>query len=453
MKRTLLRVSALLMALLLLTLGAVSCAARPKTLLSLEKDGIKVSISANIYERMLSRMKGNLCFYGYTVGGVTADHADFWKYTDQFDGVNTQTLDEYYRATILENCRTYLVALYLFEKEGLSLSESEKEEVEELMYELLLTDGDGSKTKLNAVLSAYGVNYDILKEAYTIEAKVNALQNHLYGQDGALVGDALKTAYMEENYVHFRQILLASYHYVYETDKNGDVIYYETDSANKTHICYDSGNGVPDERNGEAVKDSNGDVIYYVPDSDYTKIAYDEIHGAPVNLTEEDGTSKIESMNEEELADLKTRAEALYDNLKDASAADFELAIEEESEDSAEVSEYDDGYYLRKDLDYTASGDEYLYLEQIVEALDTMEVGEVTMVQSNFGYHIVKKYAHSEKAYESEVNETWFEDFNENLVQSLFLEKCREYFDDIKIDEAVLAATPTMKEVGINYYY
>ncbi len=452
MKKVFLRTSALLLAVVFLLLGSVSCAGKPKTLMSMSKDGVKVSISANIYERMLSRMKGNLCFYEYTAGGFTADKAEFWKYTDKFDGVNVQTIDEYYRATILENCRTYLVALYLFEREGLTLSETALEEIEKAMFELIRADGDGSKTKLNSVLAAYGMNYNLLQEAYTIEAKVEALQTHLYGENASLIGQDIKTEYMKENYVHFRQVFLASYTYEYETDKNGDVIYYHVDGEKKGQVYYDSGNGIPDERTGEAVKDEKGNVIYYT-DTNYDHIAYNEVRGEPVHKTNEDGSYKTTTMTTEELDALQARADTLFAELKDSTNAEFETAIEKESEDVGDSNNYDDGYYLQKNMDYTASGDDYLYLEEIVEKLKTMEIGDVALVSSKFGYHIVKKYEHSEKAYENEVNETWFQSFNSDLIQSMFLAECRKYFSEIKLDEAVLASVPSMKDVGINYYY
>ena len=164
MKKIILRTAALTLACLLLLLGCVSCSGKGKTLMSLNKDGVSVSLSVNFYELMLSRMKGTLSGYGYTANGVTADYAAFWDFKDTFNGSELQTIDQYYRDNILENCRTYLVALYLFEKEGLSLSAATKEEIEDRLNELILTDGNGSKTKLNSVLSVYGVNYDILKE-------------------------------------------------------------------------------------------------------------------------------------------------------------------------------------------------------------------------------------------------------------------------------------------------
>ncbi len=455
MKQKLLRAVALVLSCVLL-LFTVSCSGgKGKTLLSLKKDGVSVSISVNVYQLMLSRMKGSLAFYGYTANGLTPDAEAFWSYQDKFNGTDLQTIDEYYCDMILENCRTYLAALYLFEKEGLSLSATDEEEIEKMMQEILHTDGDDSKTKLNAVLKAYGVNYDILKEAYTIEKKVEILQKHLYGENAAKVGDVVKTEFLEENYVHFRQIFLAAYSYVYETDDNGDVIYYHTTGANKDHICYDTANGVTGtDENGNTVKDANGDTVYFVKNTDQKKIAYNSSVGEPAYVMTEDGKDyEKTNKTEDELKALAARAETLYNQMKNASTAEFEAAIPKESDDTSDKSEYSDGYYLQRKIDYTASGADYDYLEQIVNALETMQDGEVTMVKSGSGYHIIKKYAHTEKAYEKEANEAWFETFYEDLVESLFLDECQKLFADMKVNEKVLATAPTMKEVKVNYIY
>ncbi len=455
MKKRIFRALALLLACVLTLLATVSCANKlGKPLLTLEKDGISVSISVNVYQFMMTRMKGSLAVYGYTANGVSATADAFWDYKDTFNGKDLQTIDQYYRDCILDNCRTYLVALYLFEKEGLSLSASAQEKIEEKLFELLRADGDGSKTKLNTVLSAYGVNYDVLKEIYTIEAKVTAVQEYLYGKDGSKLGYNVKDEFLNENYVHFRQIFLASYRYVYEEDANGDTIYYYTDGNNKDHIYYDIHNGVKDERSGTAVKDKNGDEIYYVNDGEYKSIAYDAIHGEPAYVPTKDGTDyETEDLTPEELKKLEEEANKLYTELQGTNATTFEAVMEERSDDMAQVDDYNDGYYLQKNLDYTASGENFLYLDKIVDALEDMEDGEIALVPSNFGYHIIRKYPHSQKAYEMEENKTWFEDFSSNLITKLFLGECQNHYADIVLRDKIYATAPTMKEVKANYYY
>ena len=457
MKTITLRILALCLACVLLLLTCASCTGKTgKPLLTLEKDGISVSISVNVYQLMLTRMKGSLAFYGYTSpDGSTPDKAGFWEWLDKHDGTTLQTADEFYCDAVLDSCRSYLVALYLFEKEGLSLSAATLEQIETDLEELIRTDGNGSKTKLNALLATYGANYDILKEAYLIEAKADALREHLYGKNGSKLGTNIKDEYLEENYVHFRQILFTTYRYVYEKDANGDTVYYYSDEENKGRIFYDVHNGVIGyDENGAEIKDKNGDTVYYVKGSEQAHIAYNKTHGEPVPIPLKDGSGyEVENMTEEELAEVKTKAEELYNELQGTTQAVFEAVMEAESDDMAEVGEYEDGYYLPKNLNYAASGSSYAYLSQLVSAMEELEEGEITLVKSDFGYHIVRKYAHSDKAYDKEENKTWFSSFYSGLIEQLFMERCEEHANDISLDEALLATAPSMKEVGINYYY
>ena len=456
MKKTLLRGMALLLALLTCTVALSACSGKGKTLMTLQKDGISVSFSVNHYELMLSRMKGTLVFNQVTAGGYTANQSKFWEYTDYVEGKGNITLDEHYRTSILDNCRTTLVSLYLFEQKGLSLSDAALEKIDDDLEELIRTDGNGSKTKLNSVLAPFGVNYDMLREAYIISAKVEAVQEALYGAKAEMIGYNIKNNYLNENYVHFRQIFLEEYHYVYETDKNGDVIYYYTEEGNnKGHVYYDKHNG---ERklleNGDYQTDDRDDEIYYVKGSDYKKIAYDSTNGQPSIVRSKDGVSyETTPMTDDEKKVLKENATKLYEQVKDLSAQDFEAQIAKRNEDLGISEVYTDGYYLRTDTDYLSGGNTYEYLQQIVDALQTMEAGEVMMVKSNMGYHIIMKYNHAEKAYEKEENEVWFSDFNTKLIEELYLELCKSYYNDIQVDEAVLAKAPTMKEVAVNYYY
>ena len=271
MKRNLIRVLTFLLALLTCSCLLVSCGGKGKTLLTLKKDGITVELSVNEYQFMLTRVKGKLAQYGYQVNDQS-----FWAQQDKYNEEELQTLGAFYKDNILDNCRTYVAALYLFEKEGLALSAESIANVDEMMAELLRTDGDNSKTKLNSVLSAYGVNYDMLREIYLMQEKVTALQNHLYGKNAELLGSILKEEFLQESYVHFQQIFLPAYSYVFETDKNGDVIYYHAEEGSKKdHIYYDEFNGVPGtDANGLPILDENLDRVYFVNDGQYKKIAY-----------------------------------------------------------------------------------------------------------------------------------------------------------------------------------
>lgn len=453
MKHIILRSVTLALILILCLLSLPACSGLGDDLMTLDKDGIKVSFSVNQYELLLSRSKGTLCAAKVTQNGVTAAYDAFWDYKDKFDGETFQTYAEYYEAGILNTCKMHLVSKYLFEKNGLALTEAQKEKIETVMEELVRTDGGGSETKLNAVLSEYGVNYDILADFYQSELMMQAVKDHLYGENASKVGDNVKHEYMNAHYVRFRQIFLTSQPFVYVTDDNGDVIYYQTEEGNTNRILYDSGNGVAKElEDGTFEKDQNGDTIYYIKNSNYSEIAYNT-KGEPHHVLNKDGSYQTREMTVAELQALETRANTLLETVKNTTALEFENWLAKESDGDTDVSEYNQGVYLRTDLDYSLMGEDNAYLSKIVAALNEMKTGDVRMIPSPSGYHIIRKYDNMEKAYSNAANEAYFSDFAKNLITTLYAQECQKYMGDIKIDEAVLADAPSIKEVGINYYF
>ena len=448
------RLSACLLALLMLLLCCASCASQGKALITLNKDGYKVKFSVNHYELLLSRWKGTLVSGGYTQNGYNAEQDEFYDFTDKFNGTDLQTLSEYYSDLILETCKTYTAVLWLFESKGLSLSDDQIAEVDQQMEDLLDAYGEGSKTKLNSVLATYGVNYQLLREMYLMEMKVNAVQDALYGSEGSMLGYEVKEQFLADNYVHFKQIFLPYFHYVYKTDKNGDEIYYLKDS-DTVAIAYDTVNGFPKTNaDGTPDTDSNGDDIYYTS-KEYTKIAYnkDESVSARSYVLDGNGEATTKEMTAEEIAAVKAQGEALFTSLDGCSVSKFEETIATENKDGSEEI-YTDGYYLQKNLDYAGMGTDVAYFTEIITAMDTMQAGEITVITSDpAGYHIIMKYDPTPKAYENAVNEVWFQNFTSALVEELFLAECQELYGSMEIDEKVLASASDIKKIGANFNY
>ena len=438
MKKIFMRAAALMLVIMMLVAPLSSCAGGQK-LLTLKVDGKTYSISVNLYELMLSAMKGTLSAYGYTNNGYTPTQNSFWDIMDTYNGQVMETADSYYRKSVLENCKTYLVSLYLFDKYGLELSESAKKEIEDTMEELIKTDGEGSKTKLNSVLAEYGVNYKMLKEYYTIKAKFKAVQNHIF----ATTGSNMKNDYLNENYVHFYQIFLANYKYVYETDANGDTIYYNT-STNQPIYKVTEFKEV----------DSKGNIVYYT-DVTRTHISYDTQNGQPSYKIDKDGESYVTTpMTEKELDALEERANDLLQSLQGVSKDTFVAKVTSESDDK-QAATYTDGYYLNKNVDFSASGEDYMYLDQIIEKLSDANTqnGDVIMIPSTSGYHILFKCAPTQDAYDLETNKVWFSSFVSDFTGMIFDNTATPYLEQIKIDEKVYAKAPSMKEVAANYFY
>ena len=446
MKKMIVRIVAMLTLVAMLILPLASCSSGQK-LLTLKVDGKTYSISVNLYELMLSATKGTLDAYNVTLEGQRPSQDGFWEIMDTYDGTTMETADAYYRKKILEDCKTYLVALYLFDEYDLELSEKAKQEIEDTMEELIQTDGEGSKTKLNSVLAEFGVNYKMLKEYYTMKAKFQAVQNHIYSTTGPNV----KNEHLKENYVHFYQLFLANYTYVYETDKNGDVIYY---NPSTNQILYKETDFTQTTDAGKVETDSKGQTVYYT-DVTRTHISYDTEKGQPSYKMDQDGESYVtKPMNEEELEKLEERATDLLASLQNVSQDAFVAKANAESDDK-QAAIYTDGYYLQKGVDFSASGQDYMYLDTIVEKLSDPNVknGEVIMLSSPSGYHILMKCDFTDKAYELEENEVWFSTFASTLTSKLFADRCEPYLADVKVNEKVYANAPGMKEVGVNYFY
>ena len=170
MKRFTVKILLLLLTLVLCLPLLAGCSGKNgKTLLEIE--GVKLSV--NTYELLLSRMKGALA----RSEGLAIDKEGFW--TNIVDSDNT-TYEQYLRESILENAKTYAIGVYLHDKVyGLTLPKETLNAIDAELAEYVDYDGDGSKTAFNQVLSEFGVNYDILRATYVMEAKIDALKVHL----------------------------------------------------------------------------------------------------------------------------------------------------------------------------------------------------------------------------------------------------------------------------------
>ena len=441
MKKRIVRIVAVLLAMLTLVMSMVSCSSG-KTMMQLGKQ----KISLNLYELYLSRQKGTLCTTYYY--GSKAKYDEFWQTTISTDGT---TYNDYWTSYLLQCVKVYLAAMYMFEEEyKLTLPQSYLDEVEEKLQELIIGDGDGSKAALNAILSQYGVNYNMLRDSYLIDAKVQYLQEYLYGKDLSKVSDDLKQQYYEENYVRFKQVFLAKYHYVYETDADGTVIYYEAKSGSETgKKLYDKTAGIRKfDDAGNALTDENGSVIYYNEDG---TIAYDKENGVPAYTYDENGNFKTENYSAAKIKEIKTTAEDIAEFTNPGDTDTFEDYIEKYGEDSDAQANNPNGYYFAVNAQYG-----YDYIVDIITELCAMQDGEIRVVESDYGFHVIMKYELDKGAYDNEDNSVWFESesssFNSDVMQWLFTTRCEQYLDDIKVNESVLAERD-IKSVQPNYYY
>ena len=425
----------LCLALLMGAVAMTACSKRGTTLLEL--DGY--TISTNQYQLLLSRVKASLYYAGYSV-----DSSTFWDMVIDSEG---NTYDQYFRNAALNDAKRYLAAAVIFDEEGLVLPQSYKDAIDEDIDEYIRDAG--SKSALNNALSAYGVNVDMLRDLYELEAKYAYLQAHLYGAEGEKIAANVRYDYLTEHAVCFKQVLIRAFDYVYETDNNGDEIYYKVgeNNAKINNIAYDTVGGFTrvDEFD-KTILDKNGDAIYYLPNG---SIAYDKVNGVRSVVYDANGVAKTVKYSAEELAEHKAAGEEIMASVTKGDYAAFEalLAEYEVSGDDAFVT--DSTYCFL----YTTGDNDYDYLNDIADVLAESEEGVVRMVSSEYGYNVVMKYPIPQDAVTNAAYEDWFGDLSTRVVAKLFHTKCEPYMERVAVSTEEFANLPSMKQISTNFSY
>ena len=137
---------------------------------------------------------------------------------------------------------------------------------------------------------------------------------------------------------------------------------------------------------------------------------------------DDSGNIIIKTPTAEEINKKKVTAEAVYERI--CQGEDFEKMLEEYTDDDASIS-YENGFYLTSSIDY---------IDEVTEAAFDMEIGEVRLVNSDYGVHIVKRYELQDKAYEDQSNADFFEDFDDMVISEVFQNKLAEYMDLITVN-------------------
>ncbi|MBQ8332045.1 MAG: hypothetical protein IJX94_06070 [Clostridia bacterium] len=433
------RILALALALILTLTCFAGCSSKGKTMMELGD----VEMSVNLFQLYLSRMKGTLCSSYYF--GSQALKESFWDTVMNTDGT---TYNKFYTESVLNSAKTYLAALHVFEERDLKLPESYVDEIDAEMERLVNEYANGSKKQFNAILADYGVNYKILREAYIIEAKIEYLNDTLFGANGSLISPNLVEDYYQQTYRRFKQVFLYTYDYVYVEDEKGDDIYYRADGR----IAYDTEKGTKKtDANGDPVYDSNGDIIHiFMDEKGITRIAYDTEKGERKIKTDENGNGLIDYLPDNELQQVEYDAVQIMEMAKTGNFDGFDALVSKYNEDEG-MNQYPNGYYLTATTDYDSP--------EVVEKLFEMEVGEVAKVSSEYGIHIIMRYETEERAYTKTENSDFFIStetglyvFMEDMKKSLLADYLEQFKANIVVDEALLA-TADIKRIGANFYY
>ena len=436
MKKIWARIFAIILTVGVTLTSFAGCSSKGKTLMELEG----TELSVNMFQLFLSRKKGMLCSSYYFGEDALAD--SFW---DTMMSATGETYNDHFTAEVLESAKTYIAALHLFEKEGLELPQSAIDEIDAEIDRLIEDDADGSKTTFNTILSPFGVNYKMLREAFIIEAKMAYLNDHLFGSDGSKISPTLVEDYYQNKYARFKHVFIYTYALVYETDSDGNDVYYS--ATNNKKISYDTTATLKTDDDGKAVLDKNGDKIYVDAEG---KIAYDKKNGKRNPVLDENGYQLTRKYTESELIAASDRATLIEEKCEEGNYTLFDSIVENYSEDEG-MTQYPNGYYLTRESDYDSP--------EVVEALFEMKEGEIRRVNSDYGIHVVMKYELDEGGYANSDNSDFFIStetgryvFMSDLKNMLLGEYLKQYVDKIVIDEKRLEGID-MKSVGANFYY
>ncbi len=211
MKR--IRFIAIFLCVSMVVLVFVGCA---KPITAMEYEG--ESVSVNMYSYWMSQIKSN-----YVSAQNNTD--EYWntKYS------NGQTYEEKMREIVDFNVKINLVCQKLFRDMGLKISQTDMNEIETALSDLL--NSYGSKSELNSVLAVYNINYNMLKEIYEIELRTNLVYEALYSEDGLRrIDDKALDKYYKNNYNRMDMILVYDT-FEYKMDEDGNVVFDETTNS------------------------------------------------------------------------------------------------------------------------------------------------------------------------------------------------------------------------------
>lgn len=428
------------LALSIILCAFVACGGTGAPLLSIGE----TSLSVNVYEFYLSRMKGMLCTTAYF--GESAITPEFWD--TWYSVEDKKDYNDFYSEIILEDAKTYLAILEEFNKLGLELPQEVLDAIDADLQEMIDNDANGSKNAFNKLLSEYGANYDVLREVYIIEKKIEYFSKHLFGENGSKIGVDIIDKYFKDNYLRFRQIFLCSYEYVYEVDENGDEIYFRNDNSK---ISYDTTKTAMTKEDGSYVTDENGDRVFvYTDEEGKERIAYKKDGASIKHKLDADGNPLIRNFTDSEMKILNSDADAILAEAKEGDSAGFDVLVNEYNQDDTN-ERYPNGHYFSKNGNYDVMN--------VFEEVMSMGVGEIRKIPSEYGIHIVMRYELQDQAYMLEGNEEFFWDsdaktysFMSDLIDQLTYDYVKDTRKKVVVDEELLA-TVDIKRAGVNFYY
>ena len=181
----------------------------------------KYEITRNMYEYWVAYYKAGF-YASFAEYGLVDGNYDEAVWDQSADGHSTlgAQVTEHVDSLISE----MLICAELFDQMGLGNDKNVKQQIDELVDELLKSDTDsaGSRQELNAILGVYGMNINTLRRVFEYEAKSSVVSDRLFGEGGEYaVTDAEREKYYQDNYHRAKHILITNDE-KYVLDDNGD---------------------------------------------------------------------------------------------------------------------------------------------------------------------------------------------------------------------------------------
>ena len=279
---------------------------------------------------------------------------------------STQSTLKFIQASLLYSLINNEVAIVQAEKEGLTLSDEEKAEVEEYV-EQTMEEGrttfesqakeenpDATESEIDLLVTTMMTENGYIEESIRQSQTESALLNKIYASatEGVSISDdELQKGYDEK---------VASAKETYDADPAS----YENEATEAYSTIY----YVPQE--ARRVQQ----ILIGISDEDKTQI--DE-------LTADGKTEEADALLQEALAKIKGDAESVLDQISD-DGSNFEDLMKEHSDDTS-YEQYTAGYYV-------VDSEDSMYESNFKDAaFDLKNVGDVSgLVPTDYGYHILR---------------------------------------------------------------
>lgn len=174
----------------------------------------KTEFSEKIYSYYLSCYKQ----YWLSVFGEL-DTEEFWN--SELDGVSVES---YLNDVTEQAIKSRLVAAHLFDSYGLKLTRAELNAIDLTIANMIEGVGGEEAFLEDEMFSTLGLDRDDLRDIFIIDAKIAALQDYLYGEEGTdIVTAEDRKNYYENNFFRFKHFYLMNYDYV--RDDKGNIVF------------------------------------------------------------------------------------------------------------------------------------------------------------------------------------------------------------------------------------